>query len=100
MRVVALLKMAEEAEHHCVGLHYDREMKLLTHEEMSKTKGAFRLRKALLPADYTTAVDKAAIRLRLQWILNCSNGRLNPSRTVLKRVNEFLLSPSSRGSMG
>ena len=46
MRVVALLKMAEEAEHHCVGLYYDSGMKILTEEEVSKTKRAYSLRGA------------------------------------------------------
>ena len=90
--------MAEEAEHHCVGLYYDSGMKILTEEEVSKTKRASTWSSS--KADRKITVDKASIRLRLQWILNCSSGRLNPSRTVLKRVNEFLLSPSSRGSKG
>ena len=37
------------------------------------------------------AVTKDSIRKRLQWVLECRPGA-NPSRTTLKRVNEFLLS--------
>jgi tRNA A64-2'-O-ribosylphosphate transferase len=35
---------------------------------------------------------KESIRTRLQWII-ASRPEANPSRTTLKRVNEFLLSP-------
>ncbi|TFK50845.1 initiator tRNA phosphoribosyl transferase [Heliocybe sulcata] len=38
--------------------------------------------------------DKETIRTRLQWIIT-SYPLANPSRTTLKRVNEFLLTPSS-----
>ncbi|KAH7096569.1 initiator tRNA phosphoribosyl transferase [Auriculariales sp. MPI-PUGE-AT-0066] len=41
--------------------------------------------------------DKETIRKRLQWILESRPGA-NPSRTTLKRVNEFLLSDVIRGS--
>lgn len=37
--------------------------------------------------------DKQSIRTRLEWIIE-SRPQANPSRTVLKRVNEFLLTPS------
>lgn len=37
--------------------------------------------------------DKRSIRTRLEWIIE-SRPQANPSRTVLKRVNEFLLTPS------
>ncbi|KAL1678999.1 initiator tRNA phosphoribosyl transferase [Schizophyllum commune] len=36
-------------------------------------------------------VDKKTIRRRLEWVI-ASRPRANPSRTTLKRVNEFLLS--------
>ncbi|PPQ67514.1 hypothetical protein CVT25_006055 [Psilocybe cyanescens] len=39
-------------------------------------------------------VDKNSIRTRLEWII-ASRPQANPSRTTLKRVNEFLLTPSS-----
>ncbi|EPQ55288.1 initiator tRNA phosphoribosyl transferase [Gloeophyllum trabeum ATCC 11539] len=49
----------------------------------------------LVPDGKSTA-DKQTIRTRLQWIIS-SQARANPSRTTLKRVNEFLLtSPSFR----
>ncbi|KAJ7099453.1 initiator tRNA phosphoribosyl transferase [Mycena belliarum] len=38
--------------------------------------------------------NKHSIRTRLEWIIT-SRPEANPSRTTLKRVNEFLLSPSS-----
>ncbi|KAJ7496746.1 initiator tRNA phosphoribosyl transferase [Mycena latifolia] len=40
------------------------------------------------------AKDKHSIRTRLEWIIT-SRPEANPSRTTLKRVNEFLLSSSS-----
>ncbi|KAJ6497494.1 initiator tRNA phosphoribosyl transferase, partial [Mycena sanguinolenta] len=39
----------------------------------------------------TTLVNKDSIRTRLEWII-ASRPTANPSRTTLKRVNEFLLS--------
>ncbi|KAJ7650563.1 initiator tRNA phosphoribosyl transferase [Roridomyces roridus] len=39
-------------------------------------------------------VNKNAIRMRLEWIIN-SRPLANPSRTTLKRVNEYLLSSNS-----
>ncbi|KAH7925292.1 initiator tRNA phosphoribosyl transferase, partial [Leucogyrophana mollusca] len=39
----------------------------------------------------TIAIDKQMIKTRLQWIIS-SCPQANPSRTTLKRVNEFLLS--------
>jgi len=43
-----------------------------------------------------TAVDKASIRSRLEWII-ASRPEANPSRTTLKRVNEFLFTVAFRG---
>ena len=40
------------------------------------------------------SADKNSIRTRLQWIIS-SRIQANPSRTTLKRVNEYLLSPAS-----
>ncbi|KJA22941.1 hypothetical protein HYPSUDRAFT_66691 [Hypholoma sublateritium FD-334 SS-4] len=40
------------------------------------------------------SADKRSIRTRLEWIIE-SRPQANPSRTVLKRVNEFLLTPST-----
>lgn len=40
------------------------------------------------------AIDKHSIRTRLEWII-ASRPQANPSRTTLKRVNEFLLTPPS-----
>ena len=45
---------------------------------------------AILTAD-STKLDKETIRRKLQWILEAKPG-VNPSRTTLKRVNEFLMS--------
>jgi tRNA A64-2'-O-ribosylphosphate transferase len=43
-------------------------------------------------------VNKDSIRTRLEWII-ASRPAANPSRTTLKRVNEFLLSaPDLRAS--
>lgn len=42
------------------------------------------------------AMDKASIRTRLEWII-ASRPEANPSRTTLKRVNEFLLTAPFRG---
>ncbi|PPQ65271.1 hypothetical protein CVT26_000231 [Gymnopilus dilepis] len=39
-------------------------------------------------------IDKHSIRTRLEWII-ASRPQANPSRTTLKRVNEFLLTPLS-----
>lgn len=44
-----------------------------------------------------TAATKQSIRRRLEWII-ASRPQANPSRTTLKRVNDFLLSPQSRMS--
>ena len=41
------------------------------------------------------AVSKNSVRTRLEWVI-ASRPQANPSRTILKRVNEFLLSPRSR----
>ncbi|KZV88964.1 initiator tRNA phosphoribosyl transferase [Exidia glandulosa HHB12029] len=40
---------------------------------------------------------KESIRRRLQWVLESRPGA-NPARTTLKRVNEFLMSPSTRAA--
>ncbi|KIM39735.1 hypothetical protein M413DRAFT_19543 [Hebeloma cylindrosporum] len=42
-------------------------------------------------------MDKASIRTRLEWII-ASRPEANPSRTTLKRVNEFLLTAPFRGA--
>ncbi|KAI0048791.1 initiator tRNA phosphoribosyl transferase [Auriscalpium vulgare] len=54
--------------------------------EFFDADGALALRKGQRHA------DKQAVRTRLQWII-ASRPQANPSRTTLKRVNEFLLSP-------
>lgn len=41
---------------------------------------------------------KDVLKTRLQWII-ASCPQVNPSRTTLKRVNDFLLSPFSDPSM-
>lgn len=48
---------------------------------------------ALTQMDKKTQADKQTIRLRLQWIIE-SVPRANPSRAILKRINEFFLTPS------
>lgn len=40
------------------------------------------------------AASKSSVRTRLEWII-ASQPRVNPSRTILKRVNDFLLSSHS-----
>lgn len=42
-----------------------------------------------------TVVSKNSVRTRLEWII-ASRPQTNPSRVILKRVNDFLLSPRSR----
>ena len=49
----------------------------------------------LLRSDHTpsgAAAGKSSVRTRLEWVI-ASRPRVNPSRTVLKRVNDFLFSP-------
>jgi len=41
------------------------------------------------------AVSKNSVRTRLEWVI-ASRPQTNPSRVILKRVNDFLLSPRSR----
>jgi tRNA A64-2'-O-ribosylphosphate transferase len=41
------------------------------------------------------AVSKNSVRTRLEWVI-ASRPQTNPSRAILKRVNDFLLSPRSR----
>lgn len=41
-----------------------------------------------------TAAGKSSVRTRLEWII-ASRPQVNPSRNILKRVNDFLLSPHS-----
>ncbi|KAI0262236.1 tRNA A64-2'-O-ribosylphosphate transferase [Gloeopeniophorella convolvens] len=43
--------------------------------------------------------SKRSVRTRLEWII-ASRPQANPSRTTLKRVNEFLLSPRALSSGG
>ncbi|CAH7673332.1 initiator tRNA phosphoribosyl transferase [Phakopsora pachyrhizi] len=38
-----------------------------------------------------SCIDKSDIRLKLQWMIEDSNGKLNPSRSILKRVNNYLI---------
>ncbi|KAK0212280.1 initiator tRNA phosphoribosyl transferase [Desarmillaria ectypa] len=42
----------------------------------------------------TGCLDKQSIRTRLEWIIS-DRPQANPSRSTLKRVNEFLLSPEA-----
>ncbi|KAK2464418.1 hypothetical protein APHAL10511_003566 [Amanita phalloides] len=44
--------------------------------------------------DHVMACKKTSIQARLEWIIS-SEPRANPSRTTLKRVNEFLMSPKT-----
>jgi tRNA A64-2'-O-ribosylphosphate transferase len=50
-----------------------------------------------------TAIGKSSVRTRLEWII-ASQPQVNPSRAILKRVNDFLLSPRLQypggGNMG
>ncbi|KAF8627519.1 hypothetical protein AX15_004394 [Amanita polypyramis BW_CC] len=43
---------------------------------------------------YDEATSKKSIQTRLEWIIS-SEPKANPSRTTLKRVNEYLMSPRS-----
>ncbi|KAF8637561.1 hypothetical protein AX17_002747 [Amanita inopinata Kibby_2008] len=45
-------------------------------------------------AGLPSVTDKTSIQTRLEWII-ASEPRANPSRTTLKRVNEYLMSPKS-----
>ncbi|KAF8271045.1 tRNA A64-2'-O-ribosylphosphate transferase [Lactarius quietus] len=40
-------------------------------------------------------ISKTSVRTRLEWVI-ASRPQTNPSRAILKRVNDFLLSPRSR----
>jgi tRNA A64-2'-O-ribosylphosphate transferase len=51
--------------------------------------------KPLRSARGSAAVSKNSVRTRLEWII-ASRPQTNPSRAILKRVNDFLLSPRSR----
>ncbi|KAI0300438.1 tRNA A64-2'-O-ribosylphosphate transferase [Multifurca ochricompacta] len=42
------------------------------------------------------AISKSSVRTRLEWII-ASLPQANPARAILKRVNDFLLSPHLRG---
>jgi tRNA A64-2'-O-ribosylphosphate transferase len=44
-----------------------------------------------------TAAGKSSVRTRLEWII-ASRSQVNPSRTILKRVNDFLLSSHSHAA--
>ena len=49
----------------------------------------------LLRSDHTPSgapAGKSSVRTRLEWVI-ASRPQVNPSRTVLKRVNDFLFSP-------
>ncbi|KAJ7603724.1 initiator tRNA phosphoribosyl transferase [Mycena rosella] len=48
----------------------------------------------VVSGEQTEIANKHSIRTRLEWIIT-SRPEANPSRTTLKRVNEFLLSSSS-----
>ncbi|KAI9441515.1 initiator tRNA phosphoribosyl transferase [Lactarius indigo] len=41
------------------------------------------------------AISKNSVRTRLEWVIAC-RPQTNPSRVILKRINDFLLSPCSR----
>ena len=45
------------------------------------------------------AVGKSSVRMRLEWII-ASRPQVNPSRTILKKVNDFLLSPHTHRQYG
>ncbi|KAG0148819.1 hypothetical protein CROQUDRAFT_721480 [Cronartium quercuum f. sp. fusiforme G11] len=45
----------------------------------------------LLRTQTIPRIDKALIRSRLQWMIEASDGKLNPQRSVLKRVNNHLI---------
>lgn len=46
------------------------------------------------PGGAAAAARKSSVRTRLEWII-ASRPEVNPSRTILKRVNDFLFSPPS-----
>jgi len=51
------------------------------------------------PSGATAPARKSSVRTRLEWII-ASRPQVNPSRTILKRVNDFLLSPHSHRRQG
>ncbi len=55
-------------------------------------------RSEVTPGD-AAAAGKTSVRTRLEWII-ASRAQVNPSRTILKRVNNFLLSSHSYPSPG
>ena len=44
------------------------------------------------PTKDDSAIGKSSVRTRLQWII-ASRPQVNPARAILKRVNDYLLSP-------
>ena len=52
------------------------------------------LRSAIAPSG-AVAAGKSSVRTRLEWII-ASRPQVNPSRTILKRINDFLFSSHSR----
>jgi tRNA A64-2'-O-ribosylphosphate transferase len=51
------------------------------------------------PTKDDSAIGKSSVRTRLQWII-ASRPQVNPTRAILKRVNDFLLSPRLQSQEG
>jgi tRNA A64-2'-O-ribosylphosphate transferase len=46
-----------------------------------------------------STIGKSSVRTRLEWII-ASQPRVNPTRAILKRVNDFFLSPRLQSQEG
>lgn len=57
-------------------------------------EGGLRSGVGIAPCDAATVTAKSSVRTRLEWII-ASRPQVNPSRAILKRVNDFLLSSHS-----
>ena len=60
--------------------------------------GCLRIRSGT-PTNDDSAIGKSSVRTRLEWII-ASRPQVNPSRDILKRVNDYLLSPRLRSQEG
>ena len=51
------------------------------------------------PTNGNPAIGKSSVRTRLEWII-ASRPQVNPTRDILKRVNDYLLSPRLQSQEG
>jgi len=60
--------------------------------------GCLRIRSGTTTKD-DSVIGKSSVRTRLEWII-ASRPQVNPTRAILKRVNDYLLSPRLRSQEG